>query len=329
MKTRQSNIELLRIIVMILIIITHLVVWGGLKTDNINQDQMNSSILFNNLIRWHVNVFIIITGYFGIKSRLSCLKVIVMSIFYTWVLYFFECTFTDTKFSFTTILKSLFFITHTKYWFVQSYILLIILAPFFNLLIKKEIYKHLLIAFLFIDSWCGFIHNETISNGFGIIHFITMYIIGRGIKLYDIKMDIKLLIVLFISICIFISIQTIYLKGLTSGNGYNNPFLIINAVIIFLIFKDKSISNKTINFFANSSFAVYLIHDSDLGHYIIRMIMIYINYIAINIPSYIIYIIIAGFIIYIISCIIDKLMALIYIPIVEKINYILKTNVFK
>ena len=91
MQERQSQIELLRIIVMILIIITHLVVWGGFKTDNISQSQIISSTLLNDVIRWHVNVFIIITGFFGIKSGWSSIKIIIISIFYTWILYFMEC----------------------------------------------------------------------------------------------------------------------------------------------------------------------------------------------------------------------------------------------
>lgn len=212
MQERQSQIELLRIIVMILIIITHLVVWGGFKTDNISQSQIISSTLLNDVIRWHVNVFIIITGFFGIKSGWSSIKIIIISIFYTWILYFMECFLIGSAFSLIPIIKSLFFVTHSKYWFVQSYLLLILIAPLLNELIRKEIYLYLLFSFLFIDSWCGYIHNETISNGFGIIHFITMYVIGQGIKLYNIKINTKILFFIFIITSLLTVLQALFFK---------------------------------------------------------------------------------------------------------------------
>ena len=87
MKVRETEIELLRIVIMILIIITHLAVWGTAKTENATILQQTTAEITNAIIRWHVNVFVIITGYFGIKSRKSMLNIIIMSVFYTWFLY--------------------------------------------------------------------------------------------------------------------------------------------------------------------------------------------------------------------------------------------------
>ena len=153
MKVRETEIELLRIVVMILIIITHLAVWGTAKTENATILQQTTAEITNAIIRWHVNVFVIITGYFGIKSRKSMLNIIIMSVFYTWFLYGLQCIFCGYNFSILRIVKSLFFITHCSYWFVQSYLLLIILAPFINKLIDKKHIFILLGSFLFIDCW--------------------------------------------------------------------------------------------------------------------------------------------------------------------------------
>ncbi len=81
------------------------------------------------------------------------LNIIIMSVFYTWFLYGLQCIFCGYNFSILRIVKSLFFITHCSYWFVQSYLLLIILAPFINKLIDKKNIFILLGSFLFID--CG------------------------------------------------------------------------------------------------------------------------------------------------------------------------------
>lgn len=326
MNDRKSEIELLRIIVMILIIVTHCIVWGTLKTNNASSSQQLIGTLANDLIKWHVNVFIIITGFFGIKKILNVSKVIIMSIFYTWIMYALQCILCDTAFSFLPIIKSLFFITHTKYRFIQTYILLFLLAPFFNELIKKETYPLLAGSFLFIDCWCGYIHNETISNGFGIIHFITMYIIGKGLKIYNITINKETLIIAFCLISCFLSIQSLFYKDLTSGHGYNNPLLIINAIIIFLLFKRLNIQNRKINQLASSCLAVYLIHDSDLGHlYILKTISI-INSCVANPINYILTIISLSICIYIIGALLDKIMALIYTPIIYNTISILKNK---
>ena len=57
MKVRETEIELLRIVVMVLIIITHLAVWGTAKTENATILQQTTAEITNAIIRWHVNVF--------------------------------------------------------------------------------------------------------------------------------------------------------------------------------------------------------------------------------------------------------------------------------
>lgn len=52
MNDRKSEIELLRIIVMILTIVTHCIVWGTLKTNNASSLQQLIGTLANDLIKW-------------------------------------------------------------------------------------------------------------------------------------------------------------------------------------------------------------------------------------------------------------------------------------
>ena len=68
MNDRKSEIELLRIIVMILIIVTHCIVWGTLKTNNASSSQQLIGTLANDLIKWHVNVFITQVSDLDIKK---------------------------------------------------------------------------------------------------------------------------------------------------------------------------------------------------------------------------------------------------------------------
>ena len=109
MKVRETEIELLRIVVMILIIITHLAVWGTAKTENATILQQTTAEITNAIIRWHVNVFVIITGYFGIKSRKSMLNIIHHVLYFIHGFFYgLQCIFCGYNFSILRIVKSLF-----------------------------------------------------------------------------------------------------------------------------------------------------------------------------------------------------------------------------
>ena len=258
MKARSSEVELLRIFSIVLIVVTHLVVWGIGHTDNALPWQSDLSDFINQLIRWHVNVFVIITGYFGIKSRWSVIKIAFVSIFYTWFTDILQTIFFFEEFDPIDFLKSIFFITHNKYWFVQSYILLVLVSPLLNQLMKTN-YISLLLTLLFIDCWCGFVHNEYISNGFGIIHFSTLYVLGGG-DFYK-ELPMKILYIILLTLVILLAIYILYGKNVFSGSGYNNPILIGIAMVIFRIFIKFKFQSAWINKLAISSFPVYLIHD--------------------------------------------------------------------
>lgn len=69
--TRKSNIELLRIISMILIVLNHsnYLIFGSVIGEEIEQDSFRSfgRMLFEQLCIIGVNVFVLISGYFGIR----------------------------------------------------------------------------------------------------------------------------------------------------------------------------------------------------------------------------------------------------------------------
>lgn len=138
-----------------------------------------------------------------------------------------------------------------------------------------------------------------------------------------------LLLFLIIVVCRLLVVQFFYFKNITSGNGYNNPLLVMNAIIVFLAFKQVTITSDIINKVAASSFAVYLIHDSDFGHYCISK-GIYILNEEVNQPLiYLITLIIISVLVYYICTIVDKILARIYVPITQSITNVLKLYITK
>lgn len=77
-KTRSSNIELLRIITMLVIVAHHYVVNSGIGDIVLNNSAINIKNTFYLIIggwgKTGINCFVLITGYFMCKSRITIRK---------------------------------------------------------------------------------------------------------------------------------------------------------------------------------------------------------------------------------------------------------------
>ena len=287
-KNRESNLELLRILSMLLIVLHHYVLNSGIS--NIQGIQTNKLILQILSIggKVGVNIFVLITGYFMIKSNFKIKKLVMLtcevltySIFILILTYIFKTEYV----TFEIIIKSILPIIFSLYWFAQAYVILYILSPFINEFInkseKKSIEKLLIILFI-IQTIIPTI--TTSSFGFSeLTWFINLYIIGAYIRLYTNKileskkigiLSILLgLSILIISIIFFDVIGT--KVDIIAGNelymtGMNRIPSLIIAVFIFIFFKNVKIKhNLLINNIASSTFGIYLIHENPLARKII------------------------------------------------------------
>ena len=114
--------------------------------------------------------------------------------------------------------------------------------------------------------------------GYTIVNFVLMYLIGcylKDIEYEGIKYKVGELFTMLI-----INITTIVCwtwgEFLISGNpvnattgwNYENPFVISEAVLVFLLFKNMKIkNNKVINVLAAAAFPTYLIHINILEYF--------------------------------------------------------------
>lgn len=170
--------------------------------------------------------------------------------------------------------------SHSAYWFLTDYILLMILSPFLNRLIKsltKEKFLGLLILVLviwsIIPTFIG-IKSFDIND---LIWFIVLYLIGSFIRLHidipKLKMK-KLLLALFASLTILFVVSCIaniytnfeLVKPLYKTLFHeNNILMIFSSILILLIFlRRKSFSNRYINYISGSVLGIYMIHDNIL-----------------------------------------------------------------
>lgn len=163
-------------------------------------------------------------------------------------------------------------------WFIKAYLLLYILSPVLNKFSENtqiKSFSKVLIAywvFLFIFGW---ITESTayINNGYSIVSFIGLYLLGRYAKIYQPKWSNysarKYLSVYIITVAFFCC--TIFISGLFNLRhtdliawklcSYISPFTVIGAISLLLCFSKIKLSfNKWINICGKSCFSVYLLH---------------------------------------------------------------------
>ena len=269
-KGRNSNIELLRILCIITIIIHHSFVRSGIQISSENTNTAVLSII-QSLGKVANDIFILITGYYMVNKKIKKEKIIKLIgeiLFYSYSILFVYLVFCKEK-EIGIIIKSILPITFNAEWFVTSYILLYITIPFINALInnltKKEM-SVLIIIFIVCFSILPTINllSEYFSN---YIWFILLYLVGAYTKLYENKEFSKyskcFIVVSSIAIiCVITSIACFNMRRL--GLLEINSFLVfILAYSIFMDFiNKKEYSNSIINYVASSSLGIYLIHDN-------------------------------------------------------------------
>lgn len=287
-RERQSNIELLRILVMLGVVVLHMNLYG-LKI----AAEFSGKFIFmhftESLFICAVNVFVLITGYFSYKiNKISVRKIIeliVEVILVKEALYITYSILQRTPISLSTIITNLI----PNNYFVILYCVLLCMAPFiaklFGVLCEKQL-KYFVCSILIVFSFYTFLTDvlEAVSQtsfaginsiglygdqqGYTIINFMLVYIVGAYLRITNVQYNLKNSIVLYM-----VSTMLIFLAALVSvrysfaqiSYNYNNPLVIFQAVGLFMIFKNLSIgSNKIINVLAKSSFMTYLIHPAIL-----------------------------------------------------------------
>ena len=281
---RNSNIELLRMIAIILIIAHHYV-YCGFDMNNINEYYSINKYIIDILFlggKLGNNIFILISAYFMVETKFSIKKFLRIEaevLFYSWIflIIFTRISISDVTINAEIIKQSIFPVIYGHYWFITSYIILMILSPFLNIFIKnvkKEDFNKLLFTLICVWSILPILFNtSTTIDGMG--WFILLYLIGGYIKKYpeqNIK-NKKHIVSLIIWILILILTAVIpndighkfnserIMNYSRKYSYYYSPILLIISIKFLIIFKNMKVKqNKLINKIASTSLGVYLIH---------------------------------------------------------------------
>lgn len=272
-KERQANFELLRIICMLLIVSWHFLLHGQWNGKMVGVNAVFGKILAS-LFMPSVNLFVMISAFFSCQSNTTSvnlqkvLKLWIPVFFYSIVLFIVPICTKTLSYDKMSLINSIFPFISGNYWFFSAYILLMLCAPFLNIIIRKITTKqHFCICLFFAIA--GFVQSDlhygfpqaSFSNGYSIIWFIGLYFIASLIQRTDFSISKKP-----INIVIAVVLYVISLIWGYFGAHYTSLIITISSVIVFCMFKEIKINNpilsKTICKISTLTFGVYLIHDN-------------------------------------------------------------------
>lgn len=275
---RDSNMELLRLVLMFLIVVHHGIVHGlaltGLSFSNIilQERDLFPACLLNSLFIIAVNTFILISGYFSIKASKSKFIRLICQLFVCTVL--FTTILLLIKGEGVSSLLSILIFSHSRYWFIVCYLILMVLAPSINLFFdsfSREKQLLFTLALLFVSCYLGFFwHFESNVNGYTVFQFITMYSVGMYLRKNGVHLKTLPAVIIYLICSVALTAAMLFFHHTGHDSWawimtyYNNPVLVVSAIAFFFLFKNLRIQNQRINQLASSSLIIYLFSCSAL-----------------------------------------------------------------
>lgn len=336
MKERDSNIELLRVVSTLFILIVHcngwfLQEWGHITTWSAGEGMLVglTRSIIQSVTCIGVDVFILISGFYSIKPKLKSIINLftILAFFYigTYLLDVFVC---DVTFTWRTLIANLCVFSREN-WFIQCYIFLILLSPILNAFVENYSQKMLLIyilIFLACAFYFGNIHNSTyfyFNGGYSVTTFILIYLVGRYLRLYGMNYCItismnKTLLFYILSVSAIVFVRFIS-KNEAQWLNYNSPLIILSALLFFVLFTKLSFRSKMVNKLGTSCLSVYILHTCSP---IINWFAEYDVYIFthFSFPLYLLMMLGCCLIMFIVAILLDKIRLLIISPILRVID---------
>ncbi len=286
MQKRNIGLDILRIISMMMIITLHMLGKGKFLAYDKNTNLWQLAYILETFCIVAVNCYVLITGYFSVDSTFKWKKVFRiwgLVLFYSIFIYAILIITGIRQFNIEECIRAFFPILTKEYWFVNSYLMLYILSPFLNKLIKsleKKEFQRLLIVLLVVFCVLTSIlpskYTLDDTKGYGILWFIVLYFVSAYIRLHvNVKHNNNINLWAYVGITVISIIVAISLRYMSIKIGikdyssrlynYNFIFVFISSVFLFLYFlklkvKSKQIE-KVVNVIVPLTFSVYLIHE--------------------------------------------------------------------
>lgn len=259
---RDSNMELMRLLMMFLIVWLHV-------TSNAYPDTI---LPVKYLQMFGVPCFIMISGFYGIRASIKGFSKLYSSVvfysFFALAAIYAYAKLHDASFMPTLgdFVKSFFNLRYSGMWFVKYYVLFYFLSPFYNKVLTGQTLKQRLWLLAVLGLMAFYVPP---LNNLNLLEFALYYTLGWTIREYRLmdKFSISFLVAVFLLYCVtiysaahFVHNETFQKLLYNFGISYYGILLVFSSVVLFMIFTKLKFSIRWINYFAASTWAVYLLH---------------------------------------------------------------------
>lgn len=262
MKNRNLNIEALRVVAMLSILLLHV---SGRIFISENNAVHTLELAVRSYFFIGVSTFAFISGYYGVKwNTAKFFKYESMAIMWGGIIFILNFLISNQ-----IQLKSLLLFIPTLSevcWYYSAYILLMIVSPYINKGINSiglEKYRILLVLMMVICYGGNFIFHRN-GTTFNILLFI--YFLARYIKITGFEMSSKRSLFIFFASTTFTALSVVFANNFLGGKllkiicNNHNPFILISALSLFFAFKNMSnvsVICRLLSKIAPYTFAVY------------------------------------------------------------------------
>ena len=287
---RNTSIELLRIISMIMIMFHHFAYHGNFEW---NFNEVTLPHLWYDFIlmggKVGVDIFVLISGYFLIENTeklfqpKKLLKFWGQVVFYSIMTNLLSVMLRLNAFEIKQLIKVCLPITYPGWWFASTYFMLYLIHPFLNKLLhglSKTEYQYLILMMVLCWSIIPTATTQLFESN-SLLWFVTLYGIAGYVNLYggNQKLQSKHYFSLYFMVLIITyTVSTTFLFLGTKKEEWSThaidffeierlPILLM-AITLFMGFVTLKMNyHKWINMIASATFGVYLIHDSSYIRY--------------------------------------------------------------
>lgn len=281
---RDSNLELLRIVLMLIVVAHHFACNSG-ALDVVDYSRFSFKLVFLQMFavwgKMAINAFVLISGYFMCRSNLTVkryCKVLFEVVFYSWLVYLvFLVAGRETVSARRLFTQVTWVFGRANNGFVSSFLWFYLFIPFYNSLIgaldRRRLGWLVCLLLLLFSGTSTFLLNTTMFNE--VFWYMTLYFTAAYIRLYPFKwMDnvrtcaavFLLAVVAAVGSVLLIDCAIVYRNFDRVFVTYfladsNKPLAFAVAVAIFLLFKNLKFGNsRAINLVASTTFGVFCIH---------------------------------------------------------------------
>ncbi len=294
---RQSNIELLRVLAILGVVVLHYnnpILGGGMTYAQEGGLNFYILYLFESCFVSAVDLFMLISGYFLIASNSRniwrVIELIVQVMVFNLGYYIISTLIGHNEISIKHAVSSLI----PSNYFVILYCLVFLVSPFINKLMKVLNAGQLRIFMLFIflafsiyptlvDVLGEFAGSQIMGLstvgaygsqwGYSAVNFMLMYCIGAYLRIRGLDEWSRKKALLLFGVCalgaLLWSRANDFIGYFTEKSAYEycNPLVIFMAISIFIVFAKTDLGvRKWINHLAKGSFTVYLTHGFFIRH---------------------------------------------------------------